>query len=364
MTDTETSSRRAEANRRNAQKSTGPRTPEGKGRSRFNAIKHGIRAATPVLPGEDVDALNARLDRWTADLSPRDDVERFLVHRAVRLSWQLDRADRALDARSADARADDPDRLARQADEVHGAGPPAVPGPPRPHLPVSPVRDDEASDCLSRSGRGDDPDDPARLLVRLEATAIGCAWLLDRWDELRGVLEAGGAWQPPDRFRRSGCWAGSRWTPGTTRECVGSTRPAPRWARRGKSSRDVATELLPRERRRFLERVEERLAPTRSGGAEAGRSALRAMIAEEEGRLEEVLALHLERASTSGPGGRRQRGGGAAASLPGDLRPALLRVLEALRKRQRESDGPGRRSDRRAAKDARRPSRRNGSPDR
>ena len=40
----------------------------------------------------------------------------------------------------------------------------------------------------------DDPDDPARLLLRLESTADGCRWLLDRWAELRTVADAGTAW--------------------------------------------------------------------------------------------------------------------------------------------------------------------------
>src|SRR5258707_261267 len=42
-----------EANRLNAQHSTGPRTTEGKSASRLNALKHGLFAADPVIPGED-----------------------------------------------------------------------------------------------------------------------------------------------------------------------------------------------------------------------------------------------------------------------------------------------------------------------
>src|SRR6516225_3582643 len=105
---------RAEINRRNAAQSTGPKTPGGRERSRFNAVKHGLRAKTLVLPGEDPVAYQARLDAWTADLAPTDDVEQFLVGRAVQLSWQLQRADRAIADRDADADA----RTAQQAEEV------------------------------------------------------------------------------------------------------------------------------------------------------------------------------------------------------------------------------------------------------
>ena len=36
---------------------------------------------------------------------------------------------------------------------------------------------------------------------------MGSACLLDRWGELRDLLAAGDQWQPPDRFKRSACWA-------------------------------------------------------------------------------------------------------------------------------------------------------------
>ena len=60
-----TSERKIEANRRNAQRSTGPKTEEGKDKVRLNALKHGLCAETIVLPHEDADAYQQRLDDWT-----------------------------------------------------------------------------------------------------------------------------------------------------------------------------------------------------------------------------------------------------------------------------------------------------------
>src|SRR5437762_3060904 len=92
---------RAEISRQNGQKSRGPKTPEGKERTRFNALKHGLRAKLPVLPGEDAQQYQGRLEAWSADLQPRNDVEHGLVERAVTITWQLDRAERAETARLA-----------------------------------------------------------------------------------------------------------------------------------------------------------------------------------------------------------------------------------------------------------------------
>ena len=52
-----TSDKKAEANRRNALKSTGPKTPEGKAAVRLNALRHGLRSEEILLPGEDEEAL-------------------------------------------------------------------------------------------------------------------------------------------------------------------------------------------------------------------------------------------------------------------------------------------------------------------
>src|SRR5262249_59773483 len=92
-----------EINRRNSRKSTGPRTPEGKARSRFNAVKHGCRARAPILPGEDPDAFRRRQEAWAEALAPGDVVEQFLIERAAVASWKIERADRVEAARVAEA---------------------------------------------------------------------------------------------------------------------------------------------------------------------------------------------------------------------------------------------------------------------
>ena len=65
------SAAKMEANRRNAQKSTGPRTEEGKKRSKMNASNTASRAETLVLPEEDPRELEERRAAWTASLGPR-----------------------------------------------------------------------------------------------------------------------------------------------------------------------------------------------------------------------------------------------------------------------------------------------------
>ena len=46
-----------------------------------------------------------------------------------------------------------------------------------------------------------DPEDPQRLVLHLQATAGGCQWMLDRWSELRSILEEGLDWQSADKLK-------------------------------------------------------------------------------------------------------------------------------------------------------------------
>jgi hypothetical protein len=87
-----TSFRQIEANRRNAQLSTGPVTDEGKMRSRQNAIRHGLTAETVIDALEDADDYAAFEMAVTADYDAQSAVERELVLRLASLLWRLRRA--------------------------------------------------------------------------------------------------------------------------------------------------------------------------------------------------------------------------------------------------------------------------------
>lgn len=82
-------SKRTAANRRNAQLSTGPRTEEGKGRSRQNALKHGILASALLITAgegaEDPAQFNELLDGLRRDLAPVGTLEEMMVEKIARV---------------------------------------------------------------------------------------------------------------------------------------------------------------------------------------------------------------------------------------------------------------------------------------
>src|SRR5688500_14290279 len=85
------SERRLAANRANAQKSTGPRTKEGKSRSRMNALKHGMCSASPLLPNEcpaTFETIKAELDQ---EFQPNTALSKTLFDQFIRSVWATHR---------------------------------------------------------------------------------------------------------------------------------------------------------------------------------------------------------------------------------------------------------------------------------
>src|ERR1700736_6762363 len=82
----------SEANRRNAIRSTGPSTEEGKYRTRRNAVRHGLCAETVIEIVEDIDNYRAFEAAVIADYDAQTAVERELVLRLASLLWRLRRA--------------------------------------------------------------------------------------------------------------------------------------------------------------------------------------------------------------------------------------------------------------------------------
>jgi hypothetical protein len=87
-----TSLKQIEANHRNALKSTGPTTPEGKERSRRNNFRHGLTAETVIAALEDAEDYQPFEAAVIADYDAESAVERELVLRLASALWRLRRA--------------------------------------------------------------------------------------------------------------------------------------------------------------------------------------------------------------------------------------------------------------------------------
>jgi hypothetical protein len=83
--------RQIEANRRNALKSTGPRTATGKAVSRFNALDHGLRAKTLVLPNESAEEFTQLCHSLEEAAGAQNEIESRLLQHAAEAEWRLTR---------------------------------------------------------------------------------------------------------------------------------------------------------------------------------------------------------------------------------------------------------------------------------
>ena len=87
-----TSLKQIEANRLNARQSTGPRTQEGKERSRRNALRHGLTAETVITAFENTSNYEAFEATIVSDYQPRTSTDRELVLRLASVLWRLRRS--------------------------------------------------------------------------------------------------------------------------------------------------------------------------------------------------------------------------------------------------------------------------------
>ena len=151
------------ANARNAAKSTGPRTEEGKARSRRNGLRHGF-AAEVLVPEGDRAKYEAELARWEREAGPSNVVEEHLIRRAAVGSVTLDRIEAA--------REETREASAREA-----------------------VADwERRKQAMARRKAQDLQRDPSNTVQDLEATAFGCDWLIRRWQALDAPLRLGKGW--------------------------------------------------------------------------------------------------------------------------------------------------------------------------
>jgi hypothetical protein len=80
-----------EANRRNSQRSTGPKTSQGKAAVSMNALRHGLRARTVVLPGENREEFNQLCNDLEVEWHPQSKTEQFYVEQMAVSQWKLTR---------------------------------------------------------------------------------------------------------------------------------------------------------------------------------------------------------------------------------------------------------------------------------
>ena len=186
-----------QANRRNAKHSTGPRSEEGKARSSMNALKHGLTAGDVILPNEDPQAFQARLDGWHDEFPHVGALGGCLIELAAHASWRLLRCARYETARLAQRvrrAAGDFDLQEFARAESIGR---RLLFEPVDRFAVPKVLDQATVDKLQR--RHDDH--PAILARQLQATGAGVRWLLDRWAELDEALDAHQLWHAADTYK-------------------------------------------------------------------------------------------------------------------------------------------------------------------
>ena len=210
-----TSEAKLEANRRNAKKSTGPRTDAGKALARYNAVRHGVLTAAPLLPGEDAAAWDRHNAGVAASLAPAGALEEALAGRVALTLWRLGRFARA-------------EALSTAADIAEVV----LPKPPSDMDSIMP-RVDRTLSAIEGAGKRvaelkvdwREALRAARSLERLPAAADGdpvrgAAAVVRAVRGTAGTCERKGARPPRDPRELAGLADGEPWTAGRLRHAI------------------------------------------------------------------------------------------------------------------------------------------------
>ena len=142
----------------------GPKTLEGKNKSRCNALKHGLTATLLTLPDENAEDIQAHVDLWLNSCQPETAVEASTVSQAAVAMLQLNRFHKAQQAITADQTR----YAASHWDQER-----------KTRLDMALIR-------LAN--------DPRSAIRELKSFGLGVRWLLKRWRELRAIFQQHGCW--------------------------------------------------------------------------------------------------------------------------------------------------------------------------
>jgi hypothetical protein len=164
-----TTEQRREINRENGKKSQGPKTDEGKAKSRQNALKHGLRAEVLAMVNEDPKIIAARAESWNDYYQPASPAAQHLVNECVRATILSDRCHTYHDA-----------ALAKQVRESK----------------FREICNDavEVERLVAQLAA-----DPANTVSALMRFGAGCRYLIERWEHLGKILETRGWWTSFER---------------------------------------------------------------------------------------------------------------------------------------------------------------------
>jgi hypothetical protein len=164
-----TKTQRAAISRANGAKAKGP-SETARRRTRFNALKHGLRAEVLTLPNEDPHVIQARADAWNDFYQPKSPAAQHLLNQCVRATLLADRCDAFHDA-----------GLARQVR--------------RAELDWDYAQVDHLENAWLKV-----KDDPFNTLREVKRTRYGCGILKGRWLRYAGRLERVGYLDRYDTF--------------------------------------------------------------------------------------------------------------------------------------------------------------------